>query len=57
LDIKRTAAAMHLHHNTLRYRLARAEELMGRTLKDPATITSLYIALAYDDPGATGARP
>jgi purine catabolism regulator len=53
LDIKRTAAAMHLHHNTLRYRLARAEELMGRSLKDPATITSLYIALAYDDPGAT----
>jgi purine catabolism regulator len=51
LDIKRTAAAMHLHHNTLRYRLARAEELIGRSLKNPATITSIYIALAYDDPG------
>jgi purine catabolism regulator len=53
LDIKRTAAAMHLHHNTLRYRLARTEQLLGRSLKDPATITSLYIAFAYDDPGAS----
>jgi sugar diacid utilization regulator len=53
LDIKRTAAAMHVHHNTLRYRLARVEELIGRSLKSPATIASLYIALAYDDPRAS----
>jgi purine catabolism regulator len=56
LDIKRTAAAMHLHHNTLRYRLARAERLIGRSLKDPATITSLYIALAFDDPSANAIK-
>jgi PucR family transcriptional regulator, purine catabolism regulatory protein len=56
LDIKRTAAAMHVHHNTLRYRLARAEEVMGRSLKNPATIASLYIALAYDEPRADTVR-
>lgn len=45
LDIMRTAEAMHLHHNSLRYRLGRAEEFLGRSLKDPATIASLYLAL------------
>ena len=46
LDIMRTSEAMHLHHNSLRYRLGRVEQLLGRSLKDPATIASLYIALA-----------
>jgi PucR family transcriptional regulator, purine catabolism regulatory protein len=55
LDIKRTAAAMHMHHNTLRYRLARVEELMGRSLKNPATIAALYIGFAYDEPSEGGA--
>ena len=37
-----------MHHNTLRYRLARVEEELGRPLKDPATIALLYIALAAE---------
>ena len=41
----RAAQAMHLHHNSLRYRLSRAEQLLGRSLKDPATIASVYFAL------------
>lgn len=45
LDIMRAAQAMHLHHNSLRYRLSRAEQLLGRSLKDPATIASIYFAL------------
>lgn len=45
LDIMKTAEAMHLHHNSLRYRLGRAEHYLGRSLKDPATIASLYISL------------
>jgi purine catabolism regulatory family protein/PucR-like helix-turn-helix protein/diguanylate cyclase with GGDEF domain len=49
-DIMRAAEAMHLHHNTLRYRLARVEQLIDRSLKSPATIAALYIALAYDEP-------
>jgi len=46
LDIMRTSEAMHLHHNSVRYRLGRVEQLLGRSLKDPATIASLYVALA-----------
>jgi DNA-binding PucR family transcriptional regulator len=44
---------MGLHHNSLRYRLGRAERLLGRPLKDPATIASLYIALAAAPPDAS----
>lgn len=51
LDVMRTAEAMHVHHNTLRYRLGRVEEALGRSLKDPATIASLYLALAVGDDG------
>lgn len=48
LDVMSTARALHVHHNTLRYRLARVEEELGRPLKDPATIALLYIALAAE---------
>jgi hypothetical protein len=37
-----------LARNSLRYRLSRAEELAGRPLKDPATITSLSVAFGAD---------
>jgi PucR family transcriptional regulator, purine catabolism regulatory protein len=45
LEITATARAMQLHPNTLRYRLARAEELIGGSLREPATIAALHIAL------------
>jgi PucR family transcriptional regulator, purine catabolism regulatory protein len=45
LDVVRTAHALHLHPNSLRYRLARVEKLLGRSLKQPSTITGLYIAI------------
>jgi purine catabolism regulator len=48
MDVTRSAEALFLHPNSLRYRLRRIEELLGRSLKDPATITSLYIALTAD---------
>ena len=59
LDVMRAARAMHLHHNTLRYRLGRIEESLGRPLKDPATIALLYIALAAErvDPATTADAP
>jgi purine catabolism regulator len=46
LDIMAAARSLHLHHNSLRHRLSRAEALIGHRLKDPATITSLYVGLA-----------
>jgi purine catabolism regulator len=48
LDIAATAAALHMHRNSLRYRLARAEQVLGRSLKQPSTIAAVYIALVAE---------
>jgi purine catabolism regulatory family protein/PucR-like helix-turn-helix protein/diguanylate cyclase with GGDEF domain len=48
LDIAATAASLHMHRNSLRYRLARVERLLGRSLKQPATIAALYLALVAE---------
>jgi purine catabolism regulator len=45
MDIQATARALHLHPNTIRYRLARAEAYLQRPLSDPETITTLFLAL------------
>jgi purine catabolism regulator len=51
LDISATAAALHMHRNSLRYRLARAEQLLGRSLKRPSTIAAVYVALVAEAAG------
>ena len=48
LDIAATAASLHMHRNSLRYRLARAEQVLGRSLKQPATIAAVYLALVAE---------
>ena len=48
LDIAATAASLHMHRNSLRYRLARAEQVLGRSLKQPSTIAA--------DPHRAGGR-
>ena len=45
LDVARAAAALQLHPNSLRYRLNRIEGLIGRSLREPATIATLHLAL------------
>jgi PucR-like helix-turn-helix protein/purine catabolism regulatory family protein/diguanylate cyclase with GGDEF domain len=45
LDIVACARAMHLHPNSLRYRLAKIESRLGRSLRSPGTIADLYLAL------------
>jgi DNA-binding PucR family transcriptional regulator len=49
LDIAATAASLHMHRNSLRYRLARAEQVLGRSLKQPSTVAAIYIALVADE--------
>jgi DNA-binding PucR family transcriptional regulator len=48
LDVAATADALHMHRNSLRYRLARAEHLLGRSFKQPGTIAAVYIALVAE---------
>ncbi|HWI74878.1 MAG TPA: PucR family transcriptional regulator [Baekduia sp.] len=45
LDVGRTSRALHLHPNSTRYRLGRLEELLGASLRRPATIAALHLAL------------
>ncbi len=45
MDITRTAQALCLHPNTLRYRLGRLEQLLDLSLKQPSAIAALYIAM------------
>ena len=51
LDVMSAARAMHVHHNTLRYRLGRVEAALGRSLKDPGTIAVLYVTLTAERVG------
>jgi hypothetical protein len=45
LDRKATSEALHIHRNTLAYRLARVEELTGLDLGSPRDLVCLYAAL------------
>jgi purine catabolism regulator len=45
LDVGQTALALHLHPNSVRYRLGRAEELIGKPIRSPTTLIALQVAL------------
>lgn len=49
LDRTTASAALHIHRNTLAYRLKRFEEIAGIDLGSPRDLARLYIALAGDD--------
>lgn len=55
LSVNDAARALFLHPNTIRYRLGKAEELLGRSIRDPATIVDLHIALVVS--GAISEEP
>jgi purine catabolism regulator len=45
LDVGRAAHALGLHRNSLRYRLDRAEHLLGGSLRSPGTLATVHLAL------------
>lgn len=48
-DVKAAADSIFLHPNTLRYRLERLENAMGRSLREPSVTASLYCVLTLID--------
>jgi sugar diacid utilization regulator len=51
LDVMAAARALHIHHNSLRYRISKIEEIVGGSLRSPETIAAVQLALM-----AEGAR-
>jgi purine catabolism regulator len=43
-NVNAAAETLHVHPNSLRYRLGRVEELLGRSVRSPATLADLYVA-------------
>ncbi|WP_270887975.1 PucR family transcriptional regulator [Pedococcus sp. 5OH_020] len=43
-NMNAAADALSIHHNSLRYRLAKIEELLNVSLREPATFSSLFLA-------------
>jgi hypothetical protein len=54
LDVVRAARALRLHPNSVRYRLARAEELLGAPLRMPMTIAALEMAMTLNEQDRSG---
>jgi DNA-binding PucR family transcriptional regulator len=49
-EVSRTAQALSVHQNTVRYRLKRATELFGADLSDPDQALTLWLGLRAHDP-------
>lgn len=52
LDVSATAETMHLHPNSVRYRLKRIEETLGRPVGTLPTLVDLYLAIIADQQSA-----
>lgn len=48
-DIPAAARYLHLHTNSMRYRLERAEKALGVPLRRPSVLASLYVALTVSE--------
>ncbi|MFD2415471.1 helix-turn-helix domain-containing protein [Amycolatopsis pigmentata] len=57
-DVRRAATTMHVHPNTVRYRLSKVEQIIRHSLSDLPVLTSLYlITLASPAPVVSPAEP
>ena len=47
-NISKTAEALYIHRNTLIYRLNKIEELTGKSMKDPYSVSDMvFSAIAF----------
>jgi purine catabolism regulator len=44
-----SASALGIHRHTLRYRMGKVAEVLGRDIDDPTTRAELWVALQFDD--------
>ena len=56
-DINRTARQLHLHPNSVRYRLRRIEELLEIRLASASSVADLYLALLSERSDVTASSP
>ena len=56
-DRAATSAALHVHRNTLAYRLRRIEEITGLDLDDPRALALVYLASCEALPAESDRRP
>jgi DNA-binding PucR family transcriptional regulator len=49
--VSRAADALRVHPNSMRYRLAKIEQLLGCSLSVPETIARVYLALLDERTG------
>lgn len=54
LDVVAAARSLHLHPNSVRYRLARVEDLLGQPLKRVSVLSALHLAMLADRRRAGG---
>jgi carbohydrate diacid regulator len=47
-NLVRASAALHIHRNTVVYRMNKIEQLTGRPLRDHRTTMALYLACLAD---------
>ena len=50
-NINAAADALEIHHNSLRYRLAKVEEILEINLREPGAVSSVFLALTALDLG------
>ncbi len=51
-DVMSAARHLNIHHNSMRYRLSKVEEILGASIRSPSMITALHLAMTAEAAGA-----
>lgn len=50
-DVMTAAKQLNIHHNSMRYRLSKVEEILGASIRSPSMITALHLAMTAEAAG------